>query len=162
MYRFYIDAKQMVDYRLISTVFGSFSHTRYVTVLELWNPQYDPKTGKEPTEGDLVEVLNSDKFLSKYIIIHDKLGVPASLITQGWAVTTDKYQGHQSQTVIVDFQPKDGDQFTQEHGLVGISRAKERMIVLGNVAELSAMTRNYNTKRMVDLEWRLEDMMNSL
>lgn len=166
IYRFYHDDAQLIDYRLAGLIVN-YEEKPHITVLQLWNPHYDPTTGKKPTEAELIEAMTSPnsphpKKVFKYVAVHDKLGIPASAISFGWVVTVDRFQGHQSRTTLLSFQAGDGTQFSKEHGVVGLSRAEDRLITLGNLDELDKMALNNKGERMVDLEWRLRRLFMTL
>jgi len=160
VFRYYYSENHLVDIRCTKKI-ASFQQKPHAFILEIWNPKFNISTGKTPTSEELTQTLigqNSDdksKMDTKMIIVSDQLGVPFGAIELGWVVTVDKYQGHDSKTILLDIQPEDGAHFSREHGLVAISRAEDRLILFGSVDEISKMSAKHHWDRNVDLEWRL-------
>jgi hypothetical protein len=160
IFRFYHEKNELVDYRATHILRSpAFEQSPFMLALELWNPQIDVKTGAKPSAASLIETLKyGNPKETKYVLVNDKMGIPLSTFVPGWVVSIDKYQGAQSKTMLLDFQPNDGAYFTKEHGLVAISRMEERFLIFGDLDELYRMAKNNRSSRKVDLEWRLKQL----
>lgn len=95
---------------------------------------------------------------SVFIHIQKGKGITPNIICPAWAISVDKYQGRQNDTVVLSLMPNDGSCFSKEHGYVALTRAKKRLIICGPITQLYRMAKKTVQNRHTDLDMRIREL----
>lgn len=107
---------------------------------------------------------NHQMFLNKafsgsfFIQINPNSGITPNLVAPAWAMSVDKAQGRQNDTIVLNLMPNDGNCFTNEHGYVALTRAKKRLIICGSISTIFQMAKKPIQTRYTDLDRRLKKL----
>ena len=115
-----------------------------------------PCTAADSKFQSFVDSVFNNSFL---VLVKKTGGITLSVIGPAWALSVDKYQGRQAETVVLNLLPNDGSYFTKEHGYVGISRARKRFILCGPLEQLQKMSRKEPQERDTDFVERIKKVL---